>query len=85
MQKQFQSFMEHTPAMAWIVDKQSVYQFANTNYLNTFYKDAAPGDNQQLVGKSFYELFPYEIAEQYKRNNDIVFNTNRISNHKLKL
>jgi PAS domain S-box-containing protein len=78
MQKQFQSFMEHIPAMAWIVDKESVYQFANTNYLNTFYKDAELVENQQLVGKSFYELFPHEIAEEYKRNNDIVFATNKI-------
>ncbi len=79
MQKQFQAFMQHTPAMAWIVDNKSVYQFTNANYLKTFYKDSGGGNgHQQLVGKSFYELFPPEIAEKYKSNNDIVFNSNKI-------
>jgi PAS domain S-box-containing protein len=79
MQKQFQAFMEHTPAMAWIVDNKTVYQFTNANYLKTFYKDSGEGNShQELTGKSFYELFPHEIAEEYKRNNDIVFNSNKI-------
>jgi PAS domain S-box-containing protein len=78
LKKQFQSFMEHIPAMAWIVDKQSVYQFTNDNYVTTFYNDLENGDHEQLVGKSFFELFPPEIAELYKSNNDIVFNGNKV-------
>ncbi len=78
IKKQFQSFMEHIPAMAWIVDKQSVYQFTNDNYLTTFYNNLENGEQEQLVGKSFFELFPPEIAELYKSNNDIVFNSNQV-------
>lgn len=79
LQKQFQSFMDHTPAMAWIVDKKSVYQFTNKQYLKTFYnKDIEDGNYEQLTGKSFFELFPKDIAEHYKSNNDIVFTSNKI-------
>ena len=78
IKKQFQSFMEHIPAMTWIVDKQSVYQFTNDNYVTTFYNDLENGEHEQLVGKSFYELFSAEIAELYKKNNDIVFNSNKV-------
>lgn len=78
LKKQFQSFMEHIPAMAWIVDKKSVYQFTNDNYVTTFYNDLENGDHEQLVGKSFFELFPQEIAELYKTNNDFVFNSNKV-------
>ena len=73
IQKQFQSFMEHIPAMTWIVDNNSVYQFTNDLYLETFYNK-----DTQLAGMSFFELFPKDIAEQYKFNNDIVFETNKV-------
>ena len=75
IRKQFQSFMEHIPAMTWIVDKNSVYQYTNRLYFETFY-DTSTISN--LTGKSFFELFPNDIATKYKDNNDIVFTTNSI-------
>lgn len=75
IQKQFKSFMEHIPAMTWIVDKNSVFQFTNKLYLETFYDQDI---HSALHGKSFFELFPRDIAEQYKLNNDTVFATNNV-------
>ncbi len=75
-QHQFQSFMEHTPALAWIVDKDCVFRFTNKNYINTFYDVPAGSKGPDLIGKNFYNLFPKEIAAEYKSNNDIVFAAN---------
>lgn len=72
IQLQFQAFMEHMPAMTWIVDRECRYRFTNKLYCQTFYDG-----NTKLEGKSFFELFPADVAKHFKANNEIVFNTNK--------
>jgi PAS domain S-box-containing protein len=73
IQTLFRSFMDHIPAMAWIVNKNSRFQFANRLYLDTFSETNSP-----LTGKSLFDLFPEETAMRYKKNEDAAFAAQRV-------
>ncbi|MDX2045133.1 MAG: ATP-binding protein, partial [Chitinophagaceae bacterium] len=73
IQTLFRLFMDHIPAMAWIVNQKSRFQFANRLYLDTFSEANTP-----LTGKNFTELFPEEIAIQFTKKNDAVFATQKV-------
>lgn len=69
-QQQFEAFMAMLPGMCWIIDENGVYQYVNRLYAKTF-------DDQKLIGKSLHELFPAEVATLYRKNNRLVFKTNK--------
>lgn len=59
----FQTFMNHSPAAAWITDANGVIVYVSQTYLRTF---DLPTDD--LIGKSIFELYPPSIAQQYLDN-----------------
>lgn len=62
-EERFTRFMQHLPGLAWIKDEDGRYAFANEAATKTF--GAAADD---LIGRTDAELFPAEIAEQFRSN-----------------
>ncbi|WP_333333388.1 PAS domain S-box protein [Microcoleus sp. BROC3] len=69
----FQSFMNHSPAPAWITDENGVMLYASQTYFNTF---ELPTD--ELIGKSIFELYPAPIAQQFLDNIQRVIQTQEV-------
>lgn len=68
-EERFQSFMRHSPAIAWITDANGVVLYLNQTYLHTF---QVPED---FVGKSIFDLFPSDIAQPLIDNIQTVAHT----------
>jgi PAS domain S-box-containing protein len=66
----FQTFMNHSPAAAWISDANGVLVYVSQTYLRTF---DLPTDD--LIGKSLFELYPPSIAQQFLDNIQTVAQT----------
>ena len=65
-EERFSQFMQHLPGLAWIKDKQGRYIYANVS------AEAAFGTPlEKLYGKTDEEVFPPDIAAQFKRNDDL--------------
>lgn len=71
LQTLFNAFMNHSPALSWIIDDEGICHYFNDLYLKTFHLSA------EDIGKHTNQLFPKEIAEEFLENNAIVFNTSR--------
>ncbi|MEG4231837.1 PAS domain S-box protein [Microcoleus sp. Pol11C3] len=69
----FQAFMNHSPASAWITDRDGVMLYASQTYLNTF---DLPTDD--VIGKSIFELYPAAIAQQFLDNIQMVAQTHEL-------
>ncbi|WP_254563725.1 PAS domain S-box protein [Oscillatoria sp. HE19RPO] len=63
----FQAFMNHSPALAWISDRDGKIVYCNQNVANVFLQ---PVD--ELLGKTPFDLHPREIAEQHIANTRLV-------------
>jgi two-component system, cell cycle sensor histidine kinase and response regulator CckA len=59
----FQAFMDHSPASAWITDANGTMLYTNATYHRMFKLPT-----HELIGKSVFELYPAEIAEQLLAN-----------------
>lgn len=68
----FEEFMENSPLLAWVVDAQGIIHYMNERYLNSF------ESSEGIIGKSIFELYPKEIAEDYHANNQKVLETRDI-------
>jgi PAS domain S-box-containing protein len=68
-QQQFQAFMGTLPALAWMVDEAGIFHYCNPLYIRIF-------NQANLIGKSLYDIFPKDFADEYQRNNEIVFKSN---------
>jgi PAS domain S-box-containing protein len=66
----FQTFMNHSPAAAWISDANGLVVYVSQTYLRTF---DLPTDD--LIGKSLFELYPPSIAQQFLDNIQTVAQT----------
>ncbi|WP_235440851.1 PAS domain S-box protein, partial [Limnoraphis robusta] len=66
----FQTFMNHSPAAAWITDANGLVVYVSQTYLRSF---DLPTDN--LIGKSIFELYPTSIAQDYFNNIQTVAKT----------
>ena len=64
---QFHAFMIHAPMLAWMTDAQGVMGYANPAWLALVGVSA-----QQALGQTLEALFPPELAEEYRRNNQWV-------------
>ncbi|MBW4582259.1 MAG: PAS domain S-box protein [Tildeniella nuda ZEHNDER 1965/U140] len=62
-ESRFQAFMDHSPAAAWITDANGTMLYASETYCRTF---QVPTTN--LIGRSVFDLFPLEIAQQFLAN-----------------
>ncbi|MBD1909803.1 MULTISPECIES: PAS domain-containing protein [unclassified Leptolyngbya] len=68
-QSRFLAFMNHSPVSAWIVGESGHLLYLNSTYLETFYFD------EDVTGKHISEIFEPEIAQQFLKNNQQVFET----------
>jgi len=62
-EERFARFMRHLPGLAWIKDQQGRYVYANESAESAFrtYR-------QDLYGKNDDEIFPPEVAAQFRQN-----------------
>lgn len=64
-EERFSRFMQYLPGLAWIKDREGRYVYANAAAEKVFKKPRA-----ELYGKRDDEVFPPEIASQFKRNDE---------------
>lgn len=68
----FSVFFDNSPALMWVTDKEGRIQMMNKRYKeHTGFTDAQ-------LGRSIWEVYPKEMADQFKRNDDIVLKTNEL-------
>jgi PAS domain S-box-containing protein len=63
LEERFAAFMDHSSAIAWAKDEQGRFVYFNKTYHDRF--PLARGD---WLGKTDYEVWPPEIARQYRDN-----------------
>ncbi|HYC28113.1 MAG TPA: PAS domain S-box protein, partial [Chitinophagaceae bacterium] len=63
-ESRFRSFMDNSPAAAWICDEEGRYV-----YINKFVADHLSNEGYNSIGKSMFDLYPYEYAKLYHENN----------------
>ena len=71
-EERFQAFMNNSPAAAWITDADGYVLYLSQTYFRLF--KFATND---AIGKSIFELYPAEIAQQFLDNIKTVAQTNQ--------
>jgi len=69
---EFQAFFNNGPALMWATDKEGRIRMMNQRYKQL------TGFTDTEMGKSIWEVYPKEMADQFKRNDDIVFASNEL-------
>lgn len=72
-QHQFDSFMHHAPAFTWITDIDGIVRYANPIWLDFVGQTA-----ESVLGKSLEALFPSEVAQEFRCNNQQVIETKTV-------
>lgn len=62
-EERFRMFMDNSPANAWIKDEQGRYV-----YLSRTYEKSLGVRKEDRLGKTDFELWPREVAEQFRKN-----------------
>ncbi|MEN6464639.1 MAG: PAS domain S-box protein [Syntrophaceae bacterium] len=62
-EERFRIFMENSPASAWIKDEQGRYV-----YLSGTYEKSLGVRKEDRLGKTDFDLWPREVAEQFRKN-----------------
>jgi len=65
-EERFSQFMQHLPGLAWIKDKQGHYVYANASAEAAFRTPL-----EKLYGTTDEDIFPPDVAAQFKRNDDL--------------
>ncbi|OKH37868.1 hypothetical protein NIES2119_12015 [[Phormidium ambiguum] IAM M-71] len=63
----FESFMQYSPTTAFIKDKSGRYLYVNSFIENTFKRS-----RHEWLGKTDFDLFPSEAAQQWRKNDLLV-------------
>lgn len=71
-EERFRLFMDNSPTVAWIKDEAGRHVFQNRNLEQRFGRT-----RDDWLGKTDYDLFPAEIAETYRENDQKVIATRR--------
>ncbi len=69
----FQTFMKHTPVATWIMDAEGRFCYFNDNYALNVQVAA-----DEITGKTLFDLFSPEFAQQYFENNQYVLETGQV-------
>ncbi|MBE9226062.1 PAS domain S-box protein [Phormidium sp. LEGE 05292] len=69
----FQAFMNHSPAAAWITDANGIILYLSQTYYQSFLIQI-----EDLVGKSIFEIYPQEVAQQFLENIQTVAQTQQV-------
>lgn len=72
----FQAFLHYSPIPTWITDEEGRIQYLSQTYLQTFQSYMEATDHWQ--GKTPYELYPLEFAQQYAENLRTVAQTQQV-------
>src|SRR5687767_7937410 len=64
-EERFTQFMQHLPGLAWIKDVQGHYVYANAAAEKAFNTP-----HGELYGKTDQDVFPAEVATQFKKNDE---------------
>ena len=72
-EERFQAFMNNSPAASWITDADGRIVYLSQTYSSIF---DFPKDN--VIGKSVFELYPTEVAEQFLTNIQKVAQSNQV-------
>jgi PAS domain S-box-containing protein len=59
----FHAFMDNSPAISWMKDEQGRYAYLSKTYVNRMRARL-----EDWLGKTDFELWPQEIAEQFQKN-----------------
>ena len=73
------SIIDNNPFLAWIKDKDGVFIHVNQPYLDSF-KLTSIG----VIGKTVFDIFPYELAQQYHQEDLKVMEQKRTINFQTK-
>ncbi len=68
-----QAFMDNSPASAWITDSQGHILYLSPTYYRTFKLSTT-----DAIGKTVFDLYPTEIAQQFLDNLKKVVQTNQV-------
>lgn len=71
-EERFRMFMDNSPANAWIKDEQGRYV-----YLSGTYEKSLGVRREDRLGKTDFELWPRQTAEQFTRNDSAVLASNQ--------
>lgn len=66
-EKRFSTFMDNTPAIAWMKNEQGQYVYVSKAYENAFNIS-----RNGWIGKSDMDLWPAEVAEQWRKTDEKV-------------
>ncbi|WP_088889015.1 PAS domain S-box protein [Leptolyngbya ohadii] len=69
----FQTFMDNSPTASWITDSRGVMVYASQTYYRLFQLSTA-----EILGKSVFDLYPTDIAQQFFDNAQTVHTTGRV-------
>jgi PAS domain S-box-containing protein len=69
-QKQFISFMEHSPSLAWINDEEGILLYMNTLFQQSF---ALP---DTVLGQNIYDYYPPEMRQACRQSDQEVLQLN---------
>ncbi|MBD2504380.1 PAS domain S-box protein [Anabaena azotica] len=72
----FQAFMNNSPSAAWITDDNGRILYVSKTYLHTF--QLPYNKVEDLIGKTVFEIYPTEIAQQFVDNIHHVAQTQQI-------
>jgi PAS domain S-box-containing protein len=71
-EERFTQFMQHLPGLAWIKDVQGHYVYANSAAEKAFHTP-----QERLYGSTDEEIFPPEVAAQFKKNDEMALTENK--------
>ena len=72
----FQAFMNHSPTASWISDQNGRVVYLSQNYLTTFQLQGETVED--WIGKTVFDMYAAEIAEQFVDNLRLVVQTQQI-------
>jgi PAS domain S-box-containing protein len=72
-QARYMSLVESLPLAVWSKDRNGVFTFANQ-----LLAEVLGRPSEQIVGKTDYDFFPLEMAEQFVADDQIVIEQNRV-------
>lgn len=68
----FQAFMNYSPAASWITDDQGLFVYLSQTYVHTFQVQ-----DEDLVGKTIFDIYPQDIAQAFLENIQTVARTHQ--------
>jgi len=72
-EERFRCFMDNSPCVAWIKDHEGRYVYLNRTYENRFMVR-----EEELHGKTDFEVWPPGIAEQFWKNDNVALESSHL-------